>query len=861
VTVTGTPTLLTPERLHEVVHRPYPGFRPFRRSEWRIFFGRDGQVDALLDRLARQHFVCIHGPSGCGKSSLVEAGLIATLDREARRSGTVWNNAIFRPGNSPLWNMARGLARAMAGGTEPSSERVLELHAHLTRPGGSIAQTAKAAGLGDKDSLLLVADQFEELFRFSALGDPVEARRFVELLLGVFDQHPPGVHVAIAMRSDFLGDCASMIGLAEAVNAAPFLTPVLTEQELTDAIVGPAEMVGGSVDPEFVERILRDSAGEPDRLPIVQHALMRCWDMAAAKGTPKHLTVAIYEDKKVGGVQNALDRHANEIMETLAGLQPEVELMFRSLSDLDGASRAIRRAVPWGQLCGETGRESEPDKARMLKVLDAFRDESCGFIGRPQFGEAPKEDSIVDIAHEALIRRWHKMSDLAARDVNTTLPRLRSGWLWDQVRDAQIYRDLINRAHDEEGLPSALLAERYRWWQARPRTIAWARRVSGDRQATENDVGAQLRDIEALFERSRQAHDRELNRRRHGRQLKWLTIAAGVALVVLGIVTFFAVQKAKVTAEIAEQTAKANDEKAKAVLEQEKATQEAKAADAQETLRIAQQRDLRRLQDELDATNNKLTQATQALAVATAGGSGAGVPAIEQKTEVAKSDITNVAALAAPSGSEGDAGCVGAIWVGSQGGGFNLRSDGKPFDIATVKEGDTFVAAIDIRLRRTLPDAKTGQGEPIGVVPSGARVTALGIPQDYKGSNGSLQYWLKVRAASQVCSVVYLQYAGPANDATALSDALKALGYAVPGKAEQLRTAAGLAEIRYYYPEDEKRAQQLAEGTDGAIAKLRLGIPQNIKTVGYTNWDKTKKPPRGTLELWLDLSPTIAPKK
>jgi hypothetical protein len=857
--VTGAPTLLTPERLHEVVHRPYPGFRPFRRSEWRIFFGRDGQVDALLDRLARQHFVCIHGPSGCGKSSLVEAGLFATLDREARRSGTVWNSAIFRPGNSPLWNMARGLARAMAGGTEPSSETVLELHALLTRPGGSIAQTARAAGLGEKDSLLLVADQFEELFRFSALGDPVEARRFVELLLGVFDQHPPGVHVAIAMRSDFLGDCASMIGLAEAVNAAPFLTPVLTEQELTDAIVGPAEMVGGSVDPEFVERMLRDSAREPDRLPIIQHALMRCWDMAAAKGTPKHLTVAIYEDNKVGGVQNALDRHADEIMETLAGLQPEVELMFRSLSDLDGASRAIRRAVPWGQLCAETGRESEPDRARMLKVLDAFRDESCGFIGRPQFGEAPKEDSIVDIAHEALIRRWQKMSDLAARDVNTTLPRLRSGWLWDQLRDAQIYRDLINRAHDEEGLPSALLAERYRWWQARPRTIAWARRVSGDRQATENDVGAELRGIEALFERSRQAHDREVTRRRHIRLLKWLTIAAGVALVVLGTGAFFAVEKATATAEIAAQRSEATTAKAKADLEQEKATQEAKAADAQETLRVAQQRDLRRLQDELDVTKSQLTQATDALAAAIGGNSGTGALASEQKTEVVKSDITNVAALAEPSGSEGD-GCVGAIWVGSQGA-FNLRSDGKPFNIATVKEGDTYVAAIDIRLRRTLPDAKTGQGEPIGVVPSGARITALGIPQDYKGANGVLQYWLKVRAASQVCTTVYLQFAGPAKDATALSDALKALGYAVPGQPEQLRTAAGLAEIRYYYMEDAKRAQQLAEGTDGAIARLRLGIPQNIKTVGLTDWDKTKKPTRGTLELWLDLSPTTAPKK
>src|SRR5204862_4728388 len=141
-------------------------------------------------------------------------------------------------------------------------------------------------------------------------GNELESRRFVELLLAVFDQHPPGIHVAIAMRSDFLGDCATMIGLAEAVNAAPFLTPMLTEQELRDAIVGPAEMIGGSVDPEFVERIVLESASEPDRLPIVQHALMRCWDMAPVLGSPDRLTVKVYD--AVGGVGNALDRHADE---------------------------------------------------------------------------------------------------------------------------------------------------------------------------------------------------------------------------------------------------------------------------------------------------------------------------------------------------------------------------------------------------------------------------------------------------------------------------------------------------------------------------------------------------------------------
>jgi hypothetical protein len=832
--------------------RPYPGFRPFRRNEWQIFFGRDGQIEALLNLLANRHFICIHGPSGCGKSSLIEAGLMATLDREARRFGTAWHSSMFRPGTSPLWNLARGLVRAIDNVQEPASERVLETHARLTRPGGSIAVAAREAGLGENENLLLVADQFEELFRFRELGNAIEARRFVELLLGVFDQHPPGVHVAIAMRSDFLGDCSSMIGLAEAVNAAPYLTPALTEQELRDAISGPADMFGGEIQPDVVEAMLRDSASELDRLPLLQHTLMRCWDQAAIGGSPIHVTMNIYRSEPIGGVQNALNRHANTVMAGLAGREGLIELMFRSLAEVDSDGRAIRRAVPWGQLCAEIAATDAATQANLLAVVDAFRDQACGFLGRPPIGEPLKPDSIVDVAHEALIRRWEKMSDppLAARGSTVTLPRRRSGWLWEQLRDAQIYRDLINRIHDEEGLPGPLLADRSRWWQAQPRTSAWARRMGGDRQATEDDVAADLKGIDTLFERSRVARDQEQDRRRRGLWLKRVAIATSVALGVsaVGIVLIL-------------QHSRADLEQTRADLAQEKARQETAAADQQEVLRVAQQRDLRRVQEELDATKDKLAQATQALAMTAGAGGGETAPLAEQKTELAKSDITNAAALAAPAASDGNAGCDGAIWVGSEGA-FNLRPEGgsasRPFEVANVREGATYIAATDIRLRRTLPDSKTGQGEAIGVVPKGAQVTALGTPVVYRGSN-SPQYWMKVRVASQVCSVVYFQFAGPPESATVVSNALKAHGYAVPS-AELLRTAAGLGEVRYYYPDDEKRARQLAEATDSALAKLPLGKRQNIKAVGYTNWDKNKKPPMGTLELWLDLSPPASAK-
>ena len=58
---------------------PFPGLRPFEYKESHLFFGRDGQIEKLLDKLTRTRFLAVVGASGSGKSSLVRAGLTPAL--------------------------------------------------------------------------------------------------------------------------------------------------------------------------------------------------------------------------------------------------------------------------------------------------------------------------------------------------------------------------------------------------------------------------------------------------------------------------------------------------------------------------------------------------------------------------------------------------------------------------------------------------------------------------------------------------------------------------------------------------------------------------------------------------------------
>src|SRR4029453_19174098 len=97
--------------LAKKITNPFPGLLPFETDEYRLFFGREGQSDALISKLERSHFLAVVGTSGSGKSSLVRAGLLPALRGGLMAAfGSGWRIAIMRPRSNPIGNLAAALA-------------------------------------------------------------------------------------------------------------------------------------------------------------------------------------------------------------------------------------------------------------------------------------------------------------------------------------------------------------------------------------------------------------------------------------------------------------------------------------------------------------------------------------------------------------------------------------------------------------------------------------------------------------------------------------------------------------------------------------------------------------------------------
>ena len=152
----------------------------------------------------------------------------------------------------------------------------------LRRSSLGLVEAARLARLEPHENLLILVDQFEELFRFADLarqrGAGDEAPAFVKLLLEAAQQTDVPVYVVITMRSDFLGDCARFRDLPEAISDSQYLIPRLTRDELQAVITGPIGVRGGRIAPSLVQRLLNDVGDDMDQLPVLQHALMRAWD-------------------------------------------------------------------------------------------------------------------------------------------------------------------------------------------------------------------------------------------------------------------------------------------------------------------------------------------------------------------------------------------------------------------------------------------------------------------------------------------------------------------------------------------------------------------------------------------------------
>ena len=423
-------------------------------EESHLFFGREGQVDEVLNNLRKNRFVAVTGSSGSGKSSLIYCGVLPAVMKVGH-----WKLLTTRPGNTPLENLINTIFQAV-NGKLPEAE---DLEKWLEEP----AMILKALKEGhDKENCeyLILIDQFEELFRYRQTGEKESYLRnrdvYVDFIVEAVQQKVIPLSVIFTMRSDFIGECSRFQDFTSLINKSNYLIPRMTRENFQRVIEGPLEVVGVNIDPKLTQILLQDVGDNPDQLPVLQHALMRTWEYwTGHDDQSKAITREDY--KAIGGIEKALSEHANEAFDELSEKEKSIcEKIFRSLTERGADNKGVRRPTKVSRLAEISQSRFE----EVIKIVNNFRAHGRSFL-TPSSNIEIDKDSVIDLSHEALMRTWD---------------RLRS-WVEEESASVQMYKRLADSAAlfqvGKIGLwrpPDLHLASN--WKKKNNPNIAWAER-------------------------------------------------------------------------------------------------------------------------------------------------------------------------------------------------------------------------------------------------------------------------------------------------------------------------------------------------------------------------------------------------
>ncbi|MEI6064823.1 MAG: ATP-binding protein [Pseudanabaena sp. ELA748] len=405
----------TPSDLGE---NPYQGLKAFREADGDRFFGRDDEIQNLLDRFKELNdrpnavrVLPIYGPSGSGKSSLARAGLIPALGKQPLRGKDRCRVVVLTPGERPLEALATVLARIAENDLYPVT-KMRQFHGELINANSNkefdgLRCIASIFPDINFSPLIILVDQFEEIYTYQPQPDDsiekiheLEQERFafVQNLLCAARDRSQNVSVILTLRSDFLGKTQQNPQLNKLFATQGVLVPIMQPDQLAIAITEPAKRAGYTIDKATVNLLIKESQGQEGALPLLQFALMQIWEglLHEPRVTPAETL------EKIGGVGGALASEAKRLYESLTPEQQQIaRSAFLSMVQLNDDNKETRRRATISELVKDAS-----NKQLVREVIECFAKPGVWIL----VTSASKDEvELVEIAHEALINNWKEL--------------------------------------------------------------------------------------------------------------------------------------------------------------------------------------------------------------------------------------------------------------------------------------------------------------------------------------------------------------------------------------------------------------------------------------------------------------------
>jgi Anaphase-promoting complex subunit 4 WD40 domain/WD domain, G-beta repeat len=504
---------------------PFPGLRPFAPEDSNLFFGRETESDEVILKLINNRYITITGTSGTGKTSLIYGGVLPKIKNLKINESSIWRIISIRPGNDPFGNLADAISNGLSDPGKDRIERALILSG-LQDNHGNFSDIVRKYMIKHDDNILLVIDQFEEIFRYFTPGKSeisnTTAIKFAEFLINSIIKPDVNVFIILTMRSEFIGEFSHYKGLAKLVNNSNYLVPDMGTENWKEAIERPVNFAGAKIDPKLVETLLNDLRDKTGQLPVLQHVMMRTWSHWQQLDEPDR-PIGQSDYESVGTIDNALSIHAEEAYAGLSQRGKEIcAVLFKTITRKGSDNRGLRHPSDIETIKSIAGCSRE----EIFEVIEKFREPLLSFITQLPDVDL-SERSVIDLQNECLIRLWDRLKN----------------WINCEDSSMQIYLRISEASALYQEAKTGLLRppdlqQAINWRNQQNPTLTWAVQYN---PAFERAM-VYLRTSEKVYLEEEQNKIR-LQKRKTKRNRQILTLLGITVLLAVGIMLFEYMQR------------------------------------------------------------------------------------------------------------------------------------------------------------------------------------------------------------------------------------------------------------------------------------------------------------------------------
>jgi len=253
------------------LNRRYPGTTPFEKEQKETFFGREKDIENLLELIKFEALILLYSKSGLGKSSLLNAGIQPHLESEKNtRIVNIRFTRYSKEGVSPMDNIISKLASGSdkRGLLDRIINKENSLWYHIKKD-----QLEKE----EQQKYILIFDQFEELFSYPEEEILQFKKQLADLLYVQIPQHfrdelnelleldadfishkeqeklyqPIDIRVITSIRSDKMSQLNALTDYLPNVLKNYYELGALDRDRASDAIINPAKAEGWFISRKF----------------------------------------------------------------------------------------------------------------------------------------------------------------------------------------------------------------------------------------------------------------------------------------------------------------------------------------------------------------------------------------------------------------------------------------------------------------------------------------------------------------------------------------------------------------------------------------------------------------------------------